>query len=291
MVTPFDQQGRVDFEAMKEHIDFLIEKGVNNLYPLGTMGEAALMSVPERKELAEKIVNYVDNRVGVFIHIGSLSQADAVELARHAESIGADGVGAVSPYFYHIDQTDLYNYFAAISESVSEDFPVYMYNLPGMTGNDILPETVVRLAQRSNIVGIKNTMPVDMRISQLSRSCPKDFDVISGDDLIALSGLTLGAKGLVTGTSNIFPEVLVSMYKRVQENDLRGAAAEQHKMYEIAEMLDCNYKPATIKAILELRGFRRTYSRAPLQRLCTEEEYAHFRSRLREIFAGRDYIA
>ena len=101
IVTPFDQSNHVDFDVMRNHIDFLISKGVHNLYPLGTMGEAALMTIEEREEVAEKVVDYVAGRVGVFIQIGALSQNDAVRLARHAHSIGADGIGAISPYFYH----------------------------------------------------------------------------------------------------------------------------------------------------------------------------------------------
>ena len=137
MVTHFDEKGSIDFSAMRDHVEFLISKGVHNLYPLGTMGESALMSTEERKTVAERAVEYAGGRAGVFIHVGALRQEDAVELARHAHSIGADGVGAISPYFYHVSQQELYDYYAAISRSVPEDFPIYIYNLPGMTGIDV----------------------------------------------------------------------------------------------------------------------------------------------------------
>lgn len=290
LVTHFDQHGQVDFQAMKEHIDFLIAKGIDNLYPMGTIGEGNLMSVDERKKLAEKIVEYVDGRVGVFIHVGAISLHDALELSRHAEQIGADGIGAVSPFFYHLSQSDIYNYFAEISKCVSEDFPVYLYNLPDLTGNDVQAETVQKLSQRSNIVGIKNTMPTTFRLFKLLSICPPDFDIISGDDMVAFAGLALGAVGLVSGTSNVFPEVFTSMYRNVRQNNLAEGAAEQHKVYRIAEMLNFNFKPSAIKAMLELRGFKKTYARAPLQCSCGEEEYAGYREILKDIFKDTDYI-
>lgn len=288
MVTPFDDKGCVDFAAMSKHIDFLISKGVHNLYPLGTMGEYALMDVTERKDTAEKVVNYVGGKVGVFIHIGAMTQKDAVELAKHAYDIGADGVGAISPFFYHVSQQELYDYYAAISAAVPEDFPIYMYNLPGMTGNDILPATVAKLAELPNIAGIKNTMANDARISELYRGCPSDFTIISGDDLIGFAGLSLGAKGLVSGTSNVFPELFVSMYNCVQNNDLAGAAARQNQIHQVLALLDYDLRPGYVKEILRMRGLDRSYSRAPLMTCCTEESYNRIQTGLQQIFAGTD---
>ena len=290
LLTLFDTQGNIDFKAMTKHIDFLIAKGVHKLYPMGTIGEGTLMTLEERKSLAEQIVNYVDHRVGVFIHIGALSQKDAVDLASHAERIGADGVGAVSPFFYHVSQTDIYYYFLAISESVSDNFPVYLYNLPDMAGNDITTTTVAELAKRPNIMGIKNTMPTTYRIHELLCACPENFNVISGDDMVAFTGLALGAAGVVSGTSNIFPEILLEMYRCVQQNDLSGAAAAQKKVYEIARILNFNFKPSAMKAILEMRGFKRSYSRQPLEPFCSEQEYSFIYQSLKKCFSDTDYI-
>lgn len=284
MVTPFDSDGKIDFDAMKAHVDFLISRGVSNLYPLGTLGEGILMTLEERKKVAETIVEYAAGRIGVFIHVGSQRTEDAVTLARHAEAIGADGIGAVTPYFYRADQEDMYDYFAAISNSVSEDFPVYMYNLPGVTGNDLKPETVRNLAKRGNIVGIKNTMPSDLRISQLYRCCGKEFSLISGDDTNPFGGLALGAKGVVSGTSNVFPELFVALYKHVQENNLEEAAKAQHRIYQFVDLMKNDYRPCYIKAMMEIRGMKKSFSRAPLKRCCTEEEMQYLRKGLLEIF-------
>lgn len=284
MVTPFDSEGKVDFDAMKAHVDFLISRGVSNLYPLGTLGEGVLMTLEERKKVAETVVEHTAGRVGVFIHVGAQRTDDAAALARHAQEIGADGVGAITPYFYRADQEDMYDYFAAISQAVSEDFPVYMYNLPGVTGNDLKPETVRDLSKRSNIVGIKNTMDSDLRISQLYRCCGEEFSLISGDDTNPLGGLALGAKGVVSGTSNVFPELFVELYKYVQENDLAQAARTQHRIYQFVDLMKNDYRPCYIKAMMEIRGLKKSFSRAPLKRCCTQEEMQYLRRGLSEIF-------
>lgn len=286
LVTPFDADDRIDFEAQKEHIEFLICRGVDNLYPLGTMGESSMMSVAERKAVAEHAVQYAAGRVGVFVQVGALVLRDAIDLARHAHAIGACGVGALTPYYYHLSQSDLLEYYTAIARSVPEDFPVYMYNLPGMSGNDLLPETILKLAELPNICGIKNTMADCVRTGKLIRQSPSDFRVISGDDFIAFPALGLGAKGLVSGTSNMFPELFVEMYRAVQANDLHTAAAAQQKIYEVFDVLRGDLRTCYVKAVLEMRGLKRTYARSALQRCCTDAQYEAIRSGLQKIFQG-----
>ena len=288
LVTPFDADDRIDFDAQQAHIEFLIARGIDNLYPLGTMGEASLLCVEERKAVAEHAVQYAAGRVGVFVQVGSLVLRDAIELARHAHAIGADGIGALTPYYYHLNQNDLIEYYTAIARSVPEDFPVYMYNLPGMSGNDLLPDTIVKLAELPNICGIKNTMADCVRTDTLLRHCPPGFRVISGDDYLAFPALSFGAKGVVSGTSNMFPELYVTMYQAVQNNDLHTAAAAQQKIYEVFEVLHGDLRPCYVKAVLEMRGLRRTYSRGSLQRQCTEEEYRAIRAGLQRVFSGTD---
>lgn len=289
LVTPFDEKGKIDLPAMQEHIDYLISAGIHNLYPLGTMGEAALISVEERKVVAEKVLDYVAGRVGVFIHVGALSQTDTIELACHAKDIGADGIGVISPYFFHLDQQEIYDYYVAVSNSVPDDFPIYMYNLPGMTGNDILPETILSLSKFKNIVGIKNTMANDARLGELTQNCPEDFTIISGDDLIAFSGLALGASGLVSGTSNAFPELFVSMYDCVRKNDLSGAVFRQKQLYQILKLLNNDLKPCYVKEILNMRGFKKTYARAPLMNCCTDADHHRIHEGLLTIFKDTDF--
>lgn len=284
IVTPFNENDTVDCSAMKEHIHFLLARGIHNIYPLGSIGEGILLSVADRKMVAETVVKEICGKVGVFIHVGALSLRDTIELAKHAYEIGADGIGVITPMFFHSDQEDMIEYYTQISKAVPDDFPIYMYNLPGMTGNDLLPETVAELAKRPNLSGIKNTMPSDRRISELHRVCREDFTIISGDDTNPLAGLSLGANGLITGTSNFFPELMRALYDSVKVNDMEAAVKYQHLIYEVVDLLDNDYRPFNIKAILEMRGLKRSYSRPPLKKHVSECEFMRLEHGIRIIF-------
>ncbi len=275
MVTPFDRQGGIDWGCLKEHIDFLISSGVNGIYPAGTGGEPISMTCDERKRLTEKVVEFVDGRVDVFVHVGTLKAAETIDLALHAKSAGADGVGAVTPYFYQLSQQELFDYYAELSRGIPEDFPIYLYNLPTFTRNDLLPQTVRRLAELPNIVGIKNTMADAVRLCELIRTLPEDFDVIVGDDTVILAGLALGAKGIISSPSNIAPEFYVSLCKCFAAEDLAGARKAQQMINAlIFDVMQGKVAHYVIKAAMRARGMRQCYARPPVSPGCGEDEYA-----------------
>ena len=290
VMTPFQANSEIDYAALKEHVDFLIEKGVHNLYPNGTVGEALSMTPEERQSVAEKVVEYAAGRVGVFVHVGLLDVRESIDLALHARSVGADGVGAVTPYFYNVSQNDIMDYYRALSAGLPDDFPIYIYNLPCCAVNDILPESVAELAKLPNICGIKNTQGDILRMTTLLRKVPEDFTVIMGEDQALMSALALGAKGAVSGTSNMIPEVFVSMYDAVCAGDLKTAAHCQQQISEVFELMHGSVRTCHIKAALEMRGFRKSYTRAPQQRETTPEELAEFRPGLQEIFRAEGYF-
>lgn len=290
VITPFDKNFNIDYGALKDHVDFLIDKGVHNLYPLGTVGEAFSLSLQERKDVAEKVLEYADGRVNVFVHVGILDVKDACDLARHAHSIGAAGIGAVTPYFYGETQNDMMDYYLALSYALPEDFPIYIYNLPGCTTNDILPDSVARLAQLPNIAGIKNTQGDIIRMTELLRKVPDGFTVIMGEDQALMPALALGAKGAVSGTSNMIPEVFVKLYNAVQAGDNATAAVQQKKISQVFELMSGAVRTCHLKAALEMRGFRKMYTRAPQQTESTPEQVALFRDGLREIFREEGYF-
>lgn len=136
------------------HCDFLIKAGVDSLYILGTTGEVLLMSSEERKVYAEMVLEFVNGRLPVFVQLGAIPTSAACELARHAEQAGAAGIEAVISYYFHVNQQEIAEYYREIAENVSSDFPVYLYNIQGCTTNDLIPKTVVNLAEVENIVGI-----------------------------------------------------------------------------------------------------------------------------------------
>lgn len=263
-ITPFDKNGEIDVEGIKEHYDFLIKTGVKNFYILGTTGEVFLMDTEERKKTAELIINHVGNRGDVFVHIGSISTKEACELGEHAERIGAAGIGAVTPFYFNVSQYEMEGYYRSISDSVSDNFPVYLYNLPGCTTNDLLPETVSKLAEIKNIVGIKNSMSDILRLSRLIDETPEDFDVIIGSDPIIMTAVLYGAKGSVSGNANVFPEVFLQLFQALKENNHEKAHQLQIAIKHIAVVLKDGANLAYFKQALVFRGFKETFTRKPL---------------------------
>jgi 4-hydroxy-tetrahydrodipicolinate synthase len=271
-ITPFDENGEIDLEGIKAHYDFLLQAGVKDFYILGTTGEVFLMNKEERKRVTELIIEYVGNRGNIFVQVGSIPTKEACELAQHAERTGAAGIGAVTPFYFHISQLEMENYYLAVAGSVSDDFPVYLYNLPGCTTNDLLPETVSKLAKIKNIVGIKNSMADILRLSRLVDETPGDFDVIIGADPIIMTAMLYGAKGSVSGNANVFPETFLEFFQALKENDYEKAHHKQIAIRYIATVLKDGANLAYFKEALTYRGFKPTFTRKPLLGLNPEEK-------------------
>ena len=263
-ITPFDEKGKINPEGIKAHFNFLIKAGVKDFYILGTTGEVFLMNKEERKMVAELVVEYVGGRGNIFIQVGSISTKEACELAQHAESIGASGIGAVTPFYFNVSQQEMEGYYLEIAKSVSNDFSVYLYNLPGCTTNDLLPETVSKLAEVKNIVGIKNSMEDILRLSRLIDETPDDFEVIIGSDNILMSAILYGAKGSVSGNANVFPEVFIEFYQAIKEKNYDKAHEKQIIIRHIANTLKNGSNIAYFKQALIYRGFRPIFTRKPL---------------------------
>ena len=201
IVTPFDEAGHVDTEALKNLCEFLIEKGVHGLYPCGTTGEAVLLTTEERKLIAKVVVEQTGGRIPVFVHVGAATTGEAVELAKHAVEIGADGIAAVTPFYFGYSQEALIQYYEEILAVVPADYPVYLYNIPGCTGNDLLPKSVQYLAEKyPNIIGIKNSMPDLIRAMEYIE-CRENFSVVLGNDLLIAPGVLVGCDGAVSGNA------------------------------------------------------------------------------------------
>ncbi len=271
-ITPFDEKGKIDEEGVKAHFDFLIKSGVQDFYILGTTGEVFLMNKEERKMIAELVVEYVGDKGNIFIQVGSISTEEACELAQHAESIGAAGIGAVTPFYFNVSQLEMENYYLAIAKNVRNDFPVYLYNLPGCTTNDLLPETVSKLAEVKNIVGIKNSMEDILRLSRLIDETPDDFEVIIGSDNILMSAILCGAKGSVSGNANVFPEIFIEFYQAIKEKNYDKAHEKQIIIRHIAGVLKNGANLAYFKQALIYRGFKPIFTRKPLLGLNSTEK-------------------
>lgn len=273
MTTPFKEDGSIDVESLKKQVEFQIEKGTNCLYPLGTTGEMYLLSPEERKLVAQTVVKQAAGRVVVYIHVGAMTTKEACDLARHAESIGADGIGAVTPSFFGANERALIQYYKDISASVSKDFPIYLYSIPQCSGNDILPEVAAKIAEQCpNVIGIKYSYPDMVRILNYINIRNGDFSVLVGPDRLFFAGLVSGAEGTVSGCAGPMPEVFSAVYKAWREGRFDDARELQKKANEVIGIIKAGADMGIFKDVLVRRGIvANGYMRRPLLEITKQE--------------------
>ncbi|MCR8636345.1 dihydrodipicolinate synthase family protein [Paenibacillus radicis (ex Xue et al. 2023)] len=272
MVTPFDENGKVDLGKVEQIAEFLISKGVHCLYPLGTTGEMLRMSVEERKAVAEAVVKKANKRVTVYIHTGAMNEEDTIALSKHAYEIGADGIGVVSPVFFLANDKELETYFVNVASSVPDNFPMYLYGIPQLAGNDIKPEVAQRVADRcKNVIGFKYSYPDYLRVNEYLAVNEGKFSVVPGADKLFLPGLAMGCDGVVSGVSCAYPEPFVAVYNAFIENDIIKARKMQRIAIKYCELLKNGSNMSYYKEALKLRGIEAGFMRAPQLDLTPEE--------------------
>ncbi|MEZ7196082.1 dihydrodipicolinate synthase family protein [Pseudodesulfovibrio karagichevae] len=222
VLTVMNEKGEFDSDGMGVFIDRLVDSDVNALLFLGSAGEFSQMTSVTRKKVAEYCVKKVAGRKPVIIGTGACGTEEVVELSKHAESIGADAVIVVNPYYQGMSDARLYRHYRTVSESIS--IPVLMYNFPALTGKDLSPELVTRIARDCpNVIGIKDTVDCISHIRDLiiqAKGARPDFKVICGYDEYLFTTLVLGGDGGIVGTSNFAPEITCGIYKAFQEKDM-----------------------------------------------------------------------
>jgi 2-dehydro-3-deoxy-D-pentonate aldolase len=226
MVTPFDERGEVDLKATEAVIERFIEAGVDGISPLGSTGESSHLTGDERKRFIEEVTRIVAGRVPLIVGVGAAGTKEMVELARHAEGAGADAVLVVSPFYWKVGEEGLFKHFATVTEAV--DVPVLIYNLPMLTGIDLSPSLVARIAAECpNAVGIKDTVTEYFHtvgvIREVKRERP-DFSVLSGWEDLILPSLLAGADGSICAFANVAPELFIELVRAAQNGDLERAA-------------------------------------------------------------------
>lgn len=272
MVTPFLENGRIDYQGLENLVEFLVGKGVHALFPLGTTGEMFKLNFDERKKIAETIVKKAAGRVPVFIHVGSFNFQETKELARHAELIGATGIAAVTPAYFGAGEEAMKNYYSGISESVSESFPIYLYNIPQMSNNNLTAKTAKEIMEKhKNIIGIKYSYS-DMFTTYEYLLIDEKFSVLQGTDRCFLPALQMGCGGTVSGISCIYPEPFINVYKAYLEGDMEKAKYHQRIANEYATVLGAGSNLSIFKAALKYRGLNMGEVREPQLPLNLEEE-------------------
>ncbi|MEM9185139.1 MAG: 4-hydroxy-tetrahydrodipicolinate synthase [Planctomycetota bacterium] len=250
LVTPL-RDGKVDYDRFAEQIEFQVEAGTNCLCPVGTTGESPTLSHDDHKEVIGFVVKQAAGRIKVMPGVGSNSTAEAVSLTRFAEQAGADAALQVAPYYNKPTQQGFYQHFKTLAEASS--LPQCVYNIPGRTGKNIEPETIVRLAEIENIAIVKEaTGSVDQASQVVSAT---DLTVLSGDDSLTLPLMAIGARGVVSVAGNLVPRDMLALCRAVDAGDLAGARTLHHKLYPLCrDMLGLSTNPIPIKAAMQLVG-------------------------------------
>ncbi|MCQ6266704.1 dihydrodipicolinate synthase family protein [Fictibacillus sp. WQ 8-8] len=228
--TILHKDGRLDEKGMGNLIDFLIESKVDGLFFLGTGGEFSQMTVELRKAVTEFAIQYVNCRVPVLIGTGTPSTLETISLSMHAKEAGADGIVVINPYYWQLTEENLFQHYADIAEAI--DLPILLYNFPGLTGQDLSPEFVLKLVKAyPNIAGIKETVESVGHTREMIltvKSFKEDFAVLSGYDDHLLNTLSVGGDGAIPLTANFIPELTVGLYQSFKEGNY-GKAIELHK--------------------------------------------------------------
>lgn len=270
LMTPFDQDGNVDEAKLRNYIEWMLPY-VGGFYPLGTYGCGPMMTLDQRKKAAEIIVDQVRGRAKVIIHVGCTDTASSVELAKHAESIGADAVGAIAPYYYPLKEEELFQHFKAIKDSVS--IPLFAYNNPAISKQNMSPALIRRLAD-DGLRGLKDSsfdLVSFYRFREAVKDYP-DFNVIIGTEAILNAAFQYGATGAVTGLANVYPELLHDLYQANVDKDIQKANELQAKVLRLRDITKYGQTVPTMHAILRMRGIDAGYPRKPYLPISKETE-------------------
>jgi len=262
LVTPFID-GRLDEQGLIDLIEFQIASGTHGIVPCGTTGESATIGFDEHKWVIDLTVKTVGGRVPVVAGTGANNTLEAIEFTESARKSGADAVLSVVPYYNKPSQEGLYLHFREIAEHV--DIPMFLYNVPGRTVVNMLPETVARLAEIDNIIGIKEASGSLEQISDVIRRCPKEFIVLSGDDFTSMPTIFIGGKGVISVISNVYPQGMSEMIEAALAGEIKKANALHYRMFELMKLMFIEPNPVPAKKGLELMGrIRSGLPRLPL---------------------------
>lgn len=261
IVTPF-KEGRVDEETYRELIEFQIENGTSAIVPCGTTGESATLDMAEHSRVIDIAVEAVNKRVPVIAGTGGNSTSEAIELTAHAKKAGADATLQVTPYYNKPTQEGLYRHFKAIAEAVP--LPQVLYNVPGRTGVNMLPETVARLAEFSEVVAIKEASGDLGQMAEIVRLAGDKITLLSGDDNVILPVLSVGGKGVVSVVANIVPADTAAVVRAWEEGDMAKAQTLFLKLLPLCKAMFYETNPIPVKTSLALMGKIGDEMRLPL---------------------------
>lgn len=278
IVTPF-KNGKVDEVALRGLVKFQITEGTSGIVPCGTTGESATLTNDEHHEVVSIVVDACAGRVPVLAGTGSNSTQEAIQLTKHAQEAGASGALLITPYYNKPSQEGLFQHFQAVAKET--DLPIILYNVPGRTSVNMLPHTVERLAAIDNIVGIKEASGSLPQIGEIIDACGKDFNVLSGDDILLWPILAIGGCGVISVTANILPGKMAALCKAAADHDVDKCRALHYELRVINDTMFIDTSPVPVKTALSLMGKIGDEIRSPLVPL-SDDDRSQLQSVLRE---------
>jgi 4-hydroxy-tetrahydrodipicolinate synthase len=263
LITPFRSGGAVDYEALGALVEAQVAGGVQGLVPCGSTGEAATLTHEEHAQVVRAVVEMARRRVPVIAGTGSNSTAEAVRLTQEAERAGADGALLISPYYNRPPQEGIFRHYEAVAAATK--LPLLVYNIPGRTGSNVLPETIARLARIPNIVGVKEASGSLPQVQEIIATCGPEFAVLSGDDNMTLPIMTAGGSGVIAVTSNLVPERMARMTGALGAGRLEEGRTEALALLPLFQaLMTLDVNPIPVKTALAMRGACREEFRLPL---------------------------
>ncbi|WP_438969888.1 4-hydroxy-tetrahydrodipicolinate synthase [Methylophaga sp.] len=252
LVTPMRADGSLDDDSLRKLVEFHISQGTDAIVAVGTTGESATLSVNEHTDVIRKVVEYVDGRIPVIAGTGANSTSEAIELTQSAKNLNVDAVLLVAPYYNRPTQEGMYLHFKAIAEAV--DIPQILYNVPGRTACDLLPETVGRLSEIKNIIAIKEATGDVSRVQQIKQLSVDDFELYTGEDSNTVDFILAGGVGVISVTANVTPALMHEMCVAALNNDEEKAREINQKMVALHQFLFVEANPIPVKWALSEMG-------------------------------------
>lgn len=262
LITPMHADGSVNFEQLNQLIDWHIEQGTHGIVAVGTTGESATLSVEEHLAVIAATVKHTNKRVPVIAGTGANNTAEAVELSRAAKELGADYTLSVVPYYNKPSQEGIYQHFKTIAQAV--DIPMIIYNVPGRTVVNMSNETILRLAQIPNIVGVKEASGDVARALSLFKDAPQDFAIYSGDDPTGLPFILCGGHGVISVAANVAPQAFAQMCENALAGNIQAAKSLNEQLIPIYDVMFCEPSPAPAKYALAQLGRCDEFVRLPI---------------------------
>jgi len=269
LVTPMNADNSLDWASLHKLVDWHLEQGTHAIVAVGTTGESATLNVNEHLAVIKKVVDQVNGRIPVIAGTGANSTSEAVELTQAAKDVGVDACLLVTPYYNKPTQEGLFLHHAHIAQAVA--IPQFLYNVPGRTGVDMKPETALRLAKVSNIIGIKEATGDLERAKLLIEQAPSSFAIISGDDATAVDLILLGGKGDISVTANVVPAAIARMCELALAGNAEEARAINERLLPLHTAMFVESNPIPVKWAVEQLGLIQSGIRLPLTRL--SEQY------------------